>query len=559
LGHVAPGLDSAVSTTAISAAALTPADLALLSRVSGTTPQAPPAGATEAALPPPQALPQDQALSLATAIAAARQSALAPLLADLAQAVSLPSLPAPVQQAIAQVLAAQTPLDPPPNAAQLEQAAAASGVFLEAQLAATGAPPTADLKAALLVVQQVLKNFVDNTPATAAPAGPASTSPGSPVQNQTPPAPAAPAAATSPSAAAPQGPPPPANASIAAPAVAPAPAAAPVQAQTAPTAAPPAVVNPSTSTPPGAASQPPAPGAPPTTPATAGAVASQASTPANPGAQASASAVNPNSPPATPSPASALPAAGSQPTATPQPATAAAPSPPPTANAPSIAAILATPADIVAGTLEPQAAPTAPASPAPPNAANPPAPPYRGGPTSAQAPAAASLAAVSADPAALARHLLTSVGGALARQELHQIASLPQADPAAGPRVAEGQPRWMFELPFATPQGSAVAQFEISRDGASGGGADAAQTWRARFSIDLEPLGPVHVQVALTGARAGVTLWAERPQSAATLRAAQGALSQGLEEARFAPAIAINTGAPPVAAAPTGRFLDQAS
>jgi hypothetical protein len=117
----------------------------------------------------------------------------------------------------------------------------------------------------------------------------------------------------------------------------------------------------------------------------------------------------------------------------------------------------------------------------------------------------------------------------------------------------------MFELPFASPQGSAVAQFEISRDGASTGAADATPTWRARFSIDLEPLGPVHVLVALTGERAGVTLWAERPSSAAQLRAAQAALSQGLEQAQFAPAIAINTGAPPSGAAPSGRFLDQAS
>jgi hypothetical protein len=118
----------------------------------------------------------------------------------------------------------------------------------------------------------------------------------------------------------------------------------------------------------------------------------------------------------------------------------------------------------------------------------------------------------------------------------------------------------MFELPFSTPQGSAVAQFEISRDGGRAGVTEAAPTWRARFSIDIEPLGPVHAQVAVTGARAGVTLWAERPATAAQLRSAQAALSDGLERAEFSPAISVQQGVPPRPAPPVaGRFLDQAS
>jgi hypothetical protein len=186
----------------------------------------------------------------------------------------------------------------------------------------------------------------------------------------------------------------------------------------------------------------------------------------------------------------------------------------------------------------------------------PPAPPYAGGPTIGQKPAPPSLS-TDAEPAAIARRLLTETGGALARQELHQLASLPTAE--ASQRPAETAPRWMFELPFATPQGSAVAQFEISRD--SGGGAAGAgeATWRARFTLDLEPLGPVHAQVAVAGAHAGVTLWAERPAAAAALRAQQAVLSAGLEDAAFAANVSVHSGAPPRAAPRSGRFLDQAS
>jgi hypothetical protein len=201
------------------------------------------------------------------------------------------------------------------------------------------------------------------------------------------------------------------------------------------------------------------------------------------------------------------------------------------------------------------AAPTSPATA--PAAAQPPPPPFRGGPTTAQPPASASFP-VDADPGAVGRRLLTAASGAVARQQLHQIASLPESPSQPGQRAAEAGSRWMFELPFATPRGSAVAQFEISRDG--GGGAAAGEaTWRARFSIDLEPMGPVHAQVALTGARAGVTLWAERPATAKQLRAQRDVLAAGLEDASFAAAVQVHVGAPPRTPPSAGRFLDQAS
>ena len=58
-------------------------------------------------------------------------------------------------------------------------------------------------------------------------------------------------------------------------------------------------------------------------------------------------------------------------------------------------------------------------------------------------------------------------------------------------------PRWNFEIPFATPQGTAMAQFEISRDGGGNEVEAAKRVWRARFSLDVEPAGPVHALVSL--------------------------------------------------------------
>ena len=43
----------------------------------------------------------------------------------------------------------------------------------------------------------------------------------------------------------------------------------------------------------------------------------------------------------------------------------------------------------------------------------------------------------------------------------------------------------------------------------------AKRVWRARFSLDVEPAGPVHALVSLTGEKTSVRMWAERPATAA--------------------------------------------
>ncbi len=121
-------------------------------------------------------------------------------------------------------------------------------------------------------------------------------------------------------------------------------------------------------------------------------------------------------------------------------------------------------------------------------------------------------------------------------------------------------PRWNFEIPFVTPQGTAMAQFEISRDGGGREVEAVKRVWRARFSLDVEPAGPVHALVSLSGERTSVRMWAERPATAAQLRDGAAQLSQALSKAELQPGdIVIRDGTPPQAApAPAGHFLDRA-
>ena len=100
---------------------------------------------------------------------------------------------------------------------------------------------------------------------------------------------------------------------------------------------------------------------------------------------------------------------------------------------------------------------------------------------------------------------------------------------------------------------------DFARDG--GNEVEAAKrVWQARFSLDVEPAGPVHALVSLTGDTTSVRMWAERPATAAQLRAGAAQLSQALAKAELQPGdIVIRDGTPPQSKpAPAGHFLDRA-
>jgi flagellar hook-length control protein FliK len=190
-----------------------------------------------------------------------------------------------------------------------------------------------------------------------------------------------------------------------------------------------------------------------------------------------------------------------------------------------------------------------------------PPPPFRGAAPASQ-PVASSSIATDAAPLDAVRRLVDDADGAIARQTLLQIASLPDRAGVPGVRIDPAVPRWNFEIPFATPQGTAVAQFEISRDGGGKAVGAANRVWRARFSLNVEPTGPVHAIVSLSGETTSVRMWAERPETAMRLRDNAPELSRALRQAELEPGdIVIGDGAPPIPAttAPAGHFLDRAT
>lgn len=191
---------------------------------------------------------------------------------------------------------------------------------------------------------------------------------------------------------------------------------------------------------------------------------------------------------------------------------------------------------------------------------NVPPPPVRGASPAAQSIAVTSLAN-NASASEVMHRLHDDTDGAIARTTLLQIASLPDRTDTLAARNDPTVPRWNFEIPFATPMGTAVAQFEIARDGGGVEVEAAKRVWRARFSLDVEPAGPVHAVVSLSGETTSVRMWAERLATAGQLRAGVTQLSQALSRAELKPGdIVVRDGAPPqTTAAQAGHFLDRAT
>jgi hypothetical protein len=507
------------------------------------------------------------AVTLAAQTAATQQTSLAPLFANLDVAAGL-NLPPLVQQAVTQVLAQQTNLDQNLTGNAVKQAFQSSGLFLESAIAAgsgvssNGGP---DLKAALIVLRQALSTSLSTSLASASGAGNTAT----------------PGAASEPGATAPQGSAPTSPASPSAPASEPAstgsisaPATANVAQQgTTPAAlasgqagqsaaqesallvtitaelAPQEVLAPLPSV-------VPQTGTVAGTPASPQAASTQAAAPAIAQEILELAAANQaTASTAAPADAAARTAASSAALNLLQEAVQAMP-----ISAANLSRLLSENGQALA--LLPVV--TSVRTPAVDDAefarTNLPPPPVNGALPAAQPVAPATLSPHAPLESTL-QHLLSDTDGAIARQTLLQIASLPgQADPSVT-RADASTPRWNFEIPFATSQGTAMAQFEISRDG---GGRDvdpAKQVWRARFSLDVEPAGPVHALVSLNGGRTSVRMWAERPATASQLRAGVAQLSQALSRAELTPGeIVVRDGAPsqgaPVVA---GHFLDRAS
>jgi hypothetical protein len=443
--------------------------------------------------------PERAAVSAAVQSAATQQESLAPLFADLAVAATSSGVPPKLQQAVLQVLSQRTSLDTALTGSDVQKAFEKSGIFLEASLASGSVSQAGvpDLKAALIVLRQTLVTALGPAVAAETP----SSSPAAIVQQ-----PASPGA-------------------IDISAIDPVPwqaaatqqVEAPQQTAATPTLAPSA-----------------APSLPPEVEAQqalllgaddSGQAASierilLSATPLNAGLRAAATG-----------PALNLLQEALQPMAR------------------IVGSNVELPAPVLQNGRNDEVT----------FHTNTPPPPFRGALPSAQ-PIAAPSIAPDAPLATSAHHLLAETDAAIARQILLQVASLPDRVDSAGARIDQAAPRWNFEIPFVTPQGTAMAQFEISRDTAGNEVEAAKRVWRARFSVDVEPAGPVHALVSLNGDTTSVRMWAERPATAAQLRAGAAQLSQALSKAKLQPGdILIREGTPPQPTpARAGHFLDRA-
>jgi hypothetical protein len=490
----------------------------------GTTAASSSVSAVSTSTPSTSVSTETVAIAVATQAAASRQQSLSPLFANLPVIVISDAAPPAVQAGAAQLLALRPELTEQLNASDLRAAFDQSGLFLEASLASGTAPaPTTDLKAALVTFREVVSNWLaasgEGVAAGATPqVVPQQVAPPLvPAQTIATDLPATPAAPSAPIAMA--------DAAI-------------VAANSSRAIASETLVQ---------------TGLPQPSPQIAG----------DPAATIT-SAVQ-KLPAATNLIIAALEAAqqpleGEAVRGAPQAVSASIKALQAVLN---VAAITRSPADSA-----PQSAPQAArvVATAPPHADSPASapPPFRGAAPAAQAIAQPSLAPETA-PKDI-QHLLAQTDGAIARQTLLQVASLPDRVDGAGAQfnaqVSDtSQQRWHFEIPFALPQGTALAQFEIERDG-SGNQVEATpqKVWRARFTLNIEPTGPVHALVSLNGDKTAVRMWAERPETAAKIRAQSSDLVQALRAAALEPGdIVVSGGAPPQGPAKAGHFLDRAS
>ena len=473
------------------------------------------AATTAKAVAPTPTLNDLQALAVSSAVqtAATRQTGLSQLFANLAAATGTQSLPPQVQQAVVQLFALQPELSDNLTGAKLQAAFEASGLFREKTLASTTTnqpQPAAlpDLKSALIVLRQTLSVALASAEQTQ-PSGQPVTAQGNSQQTTT---------------------------------------GAPAQPQIAPQLAAQSV-------------EPQATGAPTPSVAPQATVVVAAAPPLVPGAELE-NALQPPLPQASragdPSDVAKTISLA---------ANAVRQAPGATQLAPDTFLSLIRNALQIARTetgVEPGKTLTQHALPELDQGVartNVPPPPFRGAAPSAQ-PIAEPTLATNAPPLATVRQLLDDTDGAIARQTLLQVASLPDRVEVPGAKLDVVTPRWSFEIPFATPQGTAVAQFEVARDGGGNGEeGSASKVWRARFSLDVEPAGPVHAIISLVGETTSVRMWAERPVTAAQLRANTTQLAQALRSAELEPGnIVIGEGEPPQAAtAPAGHFVNRAS
>lgn len=190
-----------------------------------------------------------------------------------------------------------------------------------------------------------------------------------------------------------------------------------------------------------------------------------------------------------------------------------------------------------------------------------PPPPRRGSLPQGQ-PAIAATDALPVRQIDLARRLAMKTENAIARISLGQYASLADHVVTPGHRGKSNAAliNWLFEVPIRIADATSIIQFEIDEiDDHRPDGINDTKAWRVQFSLNVQPLGPVHGRLVLADHRLSVGLWAEDRVGATILQRSLPALRISLEAASFSIddihfAIGKPPSGPPVRA---GGFVDR--
>lgn len=157
----------------------------------------------------------------------------------------------------------------------------------------------------------------------------------------------------------------------------------------------------------------------------------------------------------------------------------------------------------------------------------------------------------------LVPHLVRDTDAALARVNLHQIASLPDERGGAA-RSDAPEARWSVEVPVNLDGRTAVFGFVIERDGRHAQAEKEKRRWRFRAALDLPDTGAIEADVRLQGTHVSAGIVAEQAETVALLEAALPLLRDGLTAQGFdVEVLSVRQGKNETPAEPPGYFMDR--
>lgn len=133
--------------------------------------------------------------------------------------------------------------------------------------------------------------------------------------------------------------------------------------------------------------------------------------------------------------------------------------------------------------------------------------------------------------------LLRLASAAISRLQTHQLTSLEHSGVQADGKILN---TWQLEIPMRYLDGLIPLQVRVqseAREGeeeetdAEGRPRPKRKLWRLELAFDLDPLGPLQVQVELLENQLTSQLWAENPRTAALIEQQLGYLRQRLSDA----------------------------